>query len=79
MCTFVDQDVVLLNTHSNKYFALDEVGAQFWDLLRDGKQVNHAYKELLKEYEVASDQLEKDILELLDALMENGLVEITSG
>jgi hypothetical protein len=74
--SFVDQDAILLNTRSNEYYALDEVGARFWGLLRDGKSLKDGYKVLQDEYEVAPEQLEKDLLDLIGELVDNGLVEI---
>ena len=74
--TTVDEDVVLLNTRSNMYYALDEVGARFWNLLSAGRTLREAHRSLLEEYEVESNQLEQDLLELLTDLQKNGLVEI---
>ncbi len=76
MFTTVEQDAVLLNTLSNKYYSLNEVGARFWSLLAGGKTLREAHRVLLEEFEVESPQLEQDLLELLEQLRENGLVEI---
>ena len=75
--TTVDQDAVLLNTLTNKYYTLNEVGARFWNLLSGGKTLREAHQALLEEFEVESPQLEQDLLELVGDLRENGLVEIT--
>jgi hypothetical protein len=77
--TLVEEDAILLNTQTNKYYALDEVGARLWGLLNEGKRLKEAYQILLDEYEVEPARLEKDLLELIDRLMENGLVEIAQG
>ena len=74
--TFVDEDAILLDTQTNKYYALDGAGARLWELLKDGKRLRESYQMLLDEYEVESAQLEQDILELIDHLVEHGLVEI---
>ena len=74
--TTVDNDVVLLNTRTNKYYSLDEVGACFWKLLSEGKTLRETHQTLLEEYEVEAVQLEQDLLELLTDLQENDLVEI---
>ena len=74
--TFVDEDAILLNMQTNQYYLLDEVGAQLWRLLRDGKSLLESYHKLLEEYEVDPAQLEQDVLELLGKLKEQGLVEI---
>jgi hypothetical protein len=75
----VEQDAVLLNTQTNKYYALDEVGARLYGLLKDGKGLRESYQVLASEYEVAAARLEGDLLELLGHLLENGLVEIIQG
>ena len=76
--TTVDDDAVLLNTRSNQYFALDEVGARAWNLLTEGKSLRAAYEILLDEYEVDPVPLERDLLDLVGHLAENGLVESVS-
>ena len=74
--TTVDQDVVLLNTLTNQYFALDEVGARFWVLLSEGKTLRETHRSLLEEYEVEALTLEQDLLELIEDLRKNELIKI---
>jgi hypothetical protein len=74
--TIVEGNAILLNTHTNKYFALDEVGARLWNLLSEGKGLRECHQVLLNEYEVGSAQLEQDLLELLEELRKHELVEI---
>lgn len=74
--TTVDEEIVLLNTRTNKYFALKEVGARAWELLKEKKTLSEIHRVLLGEYEVAADVLEKDILELAEHLLESKLVEV---
>ncbi len=74
--TTVDQDAVLLNTQTNQYYALDEVGARFWQLFCDEESLRDVHQILLNEYQVSSAQLEQDLLELLADILENDLVEI---
>ena len=76
--TRVEEDAVLLNTRTNQYFALSEVGARLWNLLGEGKSFRTAYESLLDEYEVHGIQLERDLLALVANLMEHGLVEFDS-
>jgi hypothetical protein len=72
----VGQDAFLLNTQTNRYFALEEVGARLWELLKDGNPLRESYQVLLDEYDVAPDELEQHVMELVSSLMENGLVEL---
>jgi len=71
----VGQDAFLLNTKTNKYFALEDVGARIWELLKEANPLRECVRILADEYEVTPDQLERDILELMERLLENGLVE----
>jgi hypothetical protein len=77
--TKVEQDAILLNTRTNKYFVLEEVGERLWELLNAGNSLRKSYGMLLDEYDVEPVQLEQDLLSLLAHLTENGLVEISSG
>lgn len=72
----VGEDAFLLNTQTNKYFALEKVGTRVWELLNEGKPIKEAYQILLDEYEVAPARLQADVLELVNHMMENGLVEV---
>ena len=76
--TRVDDDAVLLNTRTNQYFALSDVGARLWNLLGEGKSFRAAHETILSEYEVNAHALERDLLELVSHLMESGLVEFAS-
>ena len=70
------EDAFLLNTDTNKYYALEEVGAHFWALLTENNLLKDAFNTLLDEYDVSPSQLEQDLLELLTDLLENDLVEV---
>ena len=74
--TGVDQEAVLLNTRSNKYFGLNDVGARFWDELSKST-LRHAYQVLCVEYAINPRRLEKDLLELTNLLVLHGLLEIS--
>lgn len=72
----VGSDAFLLNTQTNKYYGLEEVGARFWQMLSENNSLRNAHRNLLREYAVPSAELENDLLELVAHLLENGLVEI---
>ena len=73
--TGVDKEAVLLNTRTNKYFGLNEVGARFWDVL-SMSSLRHAHQVLCTEYEINPQQLEQDLLELAGLMVQHGLLEI---
>ena len=74
--SFVDEDAVLLDTRINQYFALEDVASRVWKLLKGGKGLREIHQILHDEYAVQPAELERDMLELVGQLMENGLVEL---
>jgi hypothetical protein len=50
----VGEDAILLNTRTNQYFALEEVGARLWALLEESQSLKEAYQVILREYQVGS-------------------------
>ncbi len=74
--TSVDGESLLLDTRSNTYYALEDAGGRAWELLEGGQPLRQVHRLLLDEYEVGPDELERDLLELLETLLENGLVEL---
>ena len=72
----VSGETVLLDLASESYFGLDAVGTRVWGLLESGASVGHMLDVLLDEYEVERDVLEKDVGELLEKLLEAGLIKL---
>ena len=72
----VDDEMVLLNLVSGKYFSLDDIGTRMWQLIKKHRQLKAVHQELLEEYKVDSQQLEQDLLALTDKLAANGLLQI---
>jgi hypothetical protein len=70
----VGEDAFLLNTTTNQYYGLEKVGARLWQLLNENNSLRSVHQILLKEYMVEPAELERDLLEVVAHLMENGLV-----
>lgn len=73
----VNGESVLVNLNTEHYFGLDDVGTSMWAALTSSPSIHHAYERLLAEYAVAPDQLRRDLLELLQQLVEHGLVQLS--
>jgi len=71
---FLDQESVLLNLNTERYFGLDSVGTRMWQLVTSGPTIEAAYFQLIEEYDVDPDTLRCNLAELLDHLVENGLI-----
>ena len=73
---FLDKEAVLLNIETERYFGLDETGTRMWQLATAAPNIETAYQQLLDEYEVQAEPLRNDLIELLERLVENGLLQI---
>jgi len=73
---FLDKEAVLLNVDTEKYFGLDETGTRMWQLVTAAPKIEVAYQQLLDEYDVQPELLRDNLSELLDRLVENGLLQI---
>ena len=74
----VGGESVLLNLKNERYFGLDDVGTQMWKALVASDSIQAAYERLLAEYDVEANQLRQDLDDLIQKLLEQGLVEIGS-
>jgi Coenzyme PQQ synthesis protein D (PqqD) len=75
---FLDKEAVLLNIETERYFGLDETGARMWQLATTAENIDAAYQELLGEYDVDARTLREHLSELMDKLVENGLLTAIS-
>jgi hypothetical protein len=69
-------EAVILNLQSGTYYGLDEVGNRIWELIQTPRSVKEVQETILGEYEVESDQCEKDLIALLQLLADENLIEI---
>ena len=70
----IDNEVVMMNIQTGKYYGLDEIGSRIWELMKQKIKVKDLIKKLLEEYDVSEQECEKDVLELLMELQSNDLV-----
>ena len=70
----LDQESVLLNLETEQYFGLDETGTRMWQLVTSMPTIDAAYFQLIEEYDVDPDTLRSNLAELLEHLVENGLI-----
>ncbi len=67
---------VLLNTKSEEYFGLDEVGTFMWNALLETSSVEEAHQKLITQYEVESEELYQDLKNWIQELVENKLLSV---
>ncbi|PWT95241.1 MAG: PqqD family protein [Blastocatellia bacterium] len=70
----LQQESVILNLESEAYFGLDDVGTRFLTVLTSSDSIAAAYEKLRAEYDVDAEVLRRDILDLVDKLIDQGLL-----
>jgi hypothetical protein len=70
------EESAILNLKNSVYYGMNPVGSRVWALLQQPRSVSELRDTLLDEYEVAADQCEHELLELLEKMRIEGLVEV---
>ena len=70
----IEDELVILDMNSDHYFGLDQVGSHIFELLKEGATLETLVGSLNEQYDVKQEQLEEDIAELLNKLLNNGLI-----
>lgn len=72
--THLDNEAVLLNTKSGKYFVLNETGERIWELLQQHGDTQKVFTVMQAEYDVDKDVLLNDINNAILHLTDAGLL-----
>lgn len=72
--TIVDEEAILLEQNTGKYYSLNKVGTRIWVLLGEYGELEKVYVHLLDEFEVEAEQLRQDMDKLVGQFIENGLL-----
>ena len=72
----IDEETIILDSETQEYFSINEIGKVIWSLLEEKKSLEEIKAEMLDMYEVPQEQLEKDLLNFLQALEQKGLIKI---
>lgn len=73
----LQEESVILNLDTERYFGLDEVGTRMLSVLTTSTSIQAAFNLLKEEYEVDDEVLKQDLLALVDQLVEQGVIEIS--
>ena len=73
----LQEESVILNLDSERYYGLDDVGTRFLSVLNTSDSIEAAYETLAQEYDVDREVLRKDLLTLVENLIEQGIVQIS--
>lgn len=73
--TFFKDTAVILDARANSYHALNNTAADFWKSLMQNGSFDSALNEVLELYDYSSDLIRKDMEELVDSLLNVGLLK----
>jgi hypothetical protein len=71
------EEAVLLELKTGQYYSLNEVGTRMWRLLAEHGTVEPVLRALSQEYEIAEEQLRKDIDGFVGILTSRGLLALS--
>ena len=70
----LQEESVILNLDSERYYGLDDVGTRFLSVLNTSDSIEAAYVVLRDEYNVDAHSLRQDLLELVEDLVKQGIL-----
>jgi len=73
----LQDESVILNLDSERYYGLDSVGTRILSVLTTSDSIEAAYDTLVHEYDVDGQVLREDLLALVENLVEQGIVQIS--
>ncbi|UVI39091.1 PqqD family protein [Qipengyuania spongiae] len=71
----LDAGQALLNLETSQYFKLNDTGALIWKNVEAGNTLEQMQEELSSVFDVSQEDCRDDIIDLLKALEEAGLIE----
>jgi hypothetical protein len=71
----VSDETVLLNLQNDHYYSLDDVGTRMLHLLIDSGEPEKVIQHMLEEYAVGEATLRQDLEELIEKLLEAGILQ----
>ena len=74
----LQEESVLLNLDNESYYGLDDVGTRMLSVLTSSDSVQSAWLQLVDEYDVDREVLREDLVSLVERLLQQGLVEVSS-
>ncbi len=73
----VSEEVVMLSIATGKYFGLDPVGAEIWQLLSEPRSIGDLSAALIDTFDVDADTCLRDVTEFLTTLISDGSVVVS--
>jgi hypothetical protein len=76
LCCELNGEAVILSLKNGKYYGLNSIGADIWELLQKPVRFSKITKEILSEYDVEEEECRREIENFLAQMKDEGLVEV---
>ncbi len=76
MAHLIGDETVVLDLATGTYFGLDSVGTRVWQMISEGMTIGEICEEMLEEFEVSLETLQRDVIQLADKLLEQKLISV---
>jgi len=76
LATEFGDEVVLLNLRDGVYYGLEDVGRVIWTALRVPVTVQDICDAVVHAYDVEPDRCQRDVLAVIQDLIEHGLIQV---
>lgn len=67
----------LMSVEHGSYYSLNEVGGRVWELLSEPRPLAEVSRIVAQEYEVATEQAERDVSAYVEQLLDEGLLRLS--
>ena len=74
LISHLQDEAVILNLDSERYYGLDDVGTRFVSVLTTSDTIETAYERLRNEYDVDPQVLRNDLVAHIEDLVDQGLL-----
>lgn len=75
-CTNIDNEKVIMDLNKGKYFYLNEVGSDIWDILDKKEYIKDLITEIMNVYNVSENKCKAQVIDFLLDLKKGELIEI---
>jgi hypothetical protein len=73
----IDGEAIIINLANGVYYSMEKVGALVWDLLQAGHSLEEVISAVTGRYDVAREQAEANVCDLVQELVQENLVVST--
>jgi hypothetical protein len=70
------EELAMMDVEAGKYYILDDIGNRIWSQLDAPRSVADLVDDLRARYDVTRKQCERDVVALLEAMHEKGLIRL---